>query len=449
MRTFMAILGVLAYTFVCSPNASAQTASTQAAGQGASAQAAEQVAEVRIHGNHTTPDVEIIKLTGITLGESVTAETLSLVTKRLRDSGRFRDVDVLKRYRSLTDASQVSLIVIVHEYPNVDPGIPGAPLPPVPGPIRRLMSQTMFLPIVTYSEGYGFTYGGRAAFVDVLGEGGRVSVPLTWGGTRRAAVELEKTFDDESRVSRVFSRLSGGAGIQRRENPFFELPDTRQQVWGRIDKDLVRGLRVGGGASWTDVGYGLKDVPSTRLDDRFTTVSADLTVDTRHDPIFPRNAVYAQTGWERLNFDSGPSINRYRNEARGYLGVYGQSVLAVRALHQRVDAPLPPYEQPLLGGASILRGHAAGSFVGDNLFASSVELRVPLSSPMGIGRLGISAFADAGAVYNHGVKLRDATFHQGFGGGVFMLATLFQLNLDVAYGVDNKVRVHLMTGFSF
>ena len=27
MRTFMAILGVLAYTFVCSPNASAQTAS--------------------------------------------------------------------------------------------------------------------------------------------------------------------------------------------------------------------------------------------------------------------------------------------------------------------------------------------------------------------------------------------------------------------------------------
>ena len=55
----------------------------------------------------------------------------------------------------------------------------------------------MFLPIVSYSEGYGFTYGARASFVDVLGEGGRVSVPLTWGGTRRAAVEIEKTFDDD------------------------------------------------------------------------------------------------------------------------------------------------------------------------------------------------------------------------------------------------------------
>jgi hypothetical protein len=30
-----------------------------------------------------------------------------------------------------------------------------------------------------------------------------------------------------------------------------------------------------------------------------------------------------------------------------------------------------------------------------------------------------------------------------------MLATLFQLNLDVAYGIDNKVRVHFMTGFQF
>jgi outer membrane protein assembly factor BamA len=413
------------------------------------AQTAEHVAEVRIHGNHTTPDVEIIKLTGITLGDSVTAETLPQVAKRLRDSGRFRDVDVLKRYRSLTDASQVSLIVIVHEYPSVDPGIPGTPLPPVPGPIRRLLSQTMFLPIVTYSEGYGFTYGGRASFVDVLGEGGRVSVPLTWGGTRRAAVELEKTFDDDQRVSRVFSRVAGGAGISRRENPHFELPDTRQQIWGRVDKDLLRELRVGGGVSWTDVGFGLKEAPATRLDNRFTTVGADVTVDTRHDPISPRNAVYAQAGWERLNFSSGPPINRYRNEARGYLGVYGQSVLAVRALHQRVDRPLPLYEQALLGGASILRGHRAGSFAGDNLFASSIELRVPLSSPMGVGRLGVSAFADAGAVYNHGEKLRDATFHRGVGGGVFMLATLFQLNLDVAYGIDNKVRVHFMTGFSF
>src|SRR5262245_44151599 len=252
MRTFMPFAGVLvlACASLLPANAFAQPAQPVAP---VAAPAAEHVAEVRIHGNHSTPDEEVIKLTGLTLGDSVTAETLPQVAKRLRASGRFKDVDVLKRYRSLADAAQVSLIVIVHEYPSIDTGIPGAALPPVPYPIWRLLSQTMFLPIVCYSEGYGFTYGARASFVDVMCEGGRVSVPLTWGGTRRAAVELEKTFDDDHPVSRVFSRVSGGAGISRRENPHFEMPDTRQQIWGRIDKDIIREVRVGGGVGWTDV----------------------------------------------------------------------------------------------------------------------------------------------------------------------------------------------------
>ena len=52
----------------------------------------------------------------------------------------------------------------------------------------------MFLPIVSYADGYGFTYGGRVSTVDLLGIGERLSVPLTWGGTRRAALEFERTF---------------------------------------------------------------------------------------------------------------------------------------------------------------------------------------------------------------------------------------------------------------
>jgi hypothetical protein len=431
MRTFILVLGL-----VCCGIATA------------GAQVVEHVAEVRIHGNHTTADADIVKLTGVTLGDPFTAETVTLVARRLRDSDRFKDVDVLKRYRSIADPSQVSLIVIVHEYPSAEPVLPGVPLP-VPSPIRRLLDQTMFMPIVGFTEGYGFTYGARASFVDVLGEGGRISVPLTWGGARRAAVEVEKTFDDEMPMSRVLSRIQGGAGVTRRVNPHFDIPDRRQQVWGRVDKDLLRELRIGGGLTWTDIGFGRSELPLERVDTRFTTVGADVTLDTRHDPVFPRNAVYAQTGWERLNFSAGPTVNRYRNEARGYLGVFGQTVLAARALHQRVDAPLPIYEQALLGGASLLRGHRAGAFAGDNLFASSVELRVPLSSPMGISRLGITIFADAGAAYDHGVRLRDAAFHRGFGVGVFSLASVIQLNLDVAYGIDNKVRVHFRTGFQF
>ena len=37
-----------------------------------------------------------------------------------------------------------------------------------PGPLR-VKSRLMFLPIITYADGYGFTYGGRVSTVDLLG----------------------------------------------------------------------------------------------------------------------------------------------------------------------------------------------------------------------------------------------------------------------------------------
>ena len=92
--------------------------------------------------------------------------------------------------------------------------------------------------------------------------------------------------------------------------------------------------------------------------------------------------------------------------------------------------------------------------------AISLVVSVVTARLLGVEQFGLYGFAfayvalwgvfmDAGAVYAHGQRLRDATFHQGVGGGVFLLATLFQLNLDVAYGIDNKVRVHFTTGFQF
>lgn len=414
---------------------------TLAAAQGA--KPGEVIAEIRIHGNHTTPDPEVIKLTGITLGDPFTGETIAQVRQRLNASHKFDDVEVMKRYRSITDPTQIALIVMVHEFPSTDTGIPGVPRR-IPGPFGKVRNSMMFLPILNYADGYGFTYGARTTFVDLLGSDGRVSVPLTWGGTRRVALELEKAFDRGP-----FSRVLGAVSLSQRENPHFELDDRRQQVWGRVEREIVTGLRVGGQLGWTDVGWGTTEIAGTRLDDRFTTVGADVVVDTRHDPIFPRNAVYARVGWEGLNFDAGPTINRFHTEARGYIGVVGQSVLSLRVLRIGADRPLPPYEQALLGGGSTLRGFSAGHFAGDNLFTTSAELRVPLSTPMNVSKLGVSMFVDAGAVYNDGQRLRDATFHQGIGGGVFLLATLFQLNLDVAYGIDNKVRVHFTTGFQF
>ena len=64
-----------------------------------------------------------------------------------------------------------------------------------PGFSRRLRGAGLWLPILGYADGYGFTYGARVSFIDALGDGSRISVPLTWGGERRAAGPTEHIGD--------------------------------------------------------------------------------------------------------------------------------------------------------------------------------------------------------------------------------------------------------------
>jgi outer membrane protein assembly factor BamA len=179
------------------------------------------------------------------------------------------------------------------------------------------------------------------------------------------------------------------------------------------------------------------------------TYGAGLTFDTRMDPVFPRNAVFASAGWERLDPDVSAAVNRFDAEARGYLGVFGQSVLAVGVLYAGADGTQPDYARPLLGGADLLRGYRAGSFAGDNRLVGSIELRIPLTSPMGIAKAGMRMFADAGTVWDHGQALSAPAFKTGIGVGGFVVASLFQASLDVAVREGGDVRVHFAMGVSF
>jgi outer membrane protein assembly factor BamA len=390
------------------------------------------LAEVRVHGNHTTPDVEVLRVAGLTVGQALDAGAPERVENALRRSGRFEEVEVRKRYRSLTGAGDVALVIIVRER-----AAPAEGAPPVLRPIRRAVGDVMFMPILQYADGYGFSYGARASFVDVLGPNGRVSVPLTWGGTKRAAVEIDRA------LSRgPLDRVEGGVSISRRRNPHYELDDDRRQVWAGASRTIPGGLRVG-------VHGSLANVTFAGMDDRLAIYGADVVLDTRADPVFPRNALLAGVGWETLEPREGRRVSRTRAEATGYVGLAGQPVLSVRAHYSGAGGPLPAYERYLLGGAGTLRGYRAGTFAGDNLAAASAELRVPLSSPLGITRAGISLFTDVAAAYDHGVSVRDARFRYGTGAGVFLLASLFQVNVDVAYRQGGGARLHLTSGFQF
>lgn len=410
----------------------------------AQSQVAEVLADVRVHGNHSTPDAEIVTLAGVTIGTPLPADAVDAVRQRLRATRRFTSVDVRKRYRSLTDESAIVLVILVTE-----PARGADDLPRVVTPMSRMRDGLMFMPVLNYADGYGFTFGGRATFAEALGKRGRVSIPLTWGGVRRAAVLGEKRF-----TRGPITSLEGLASFSQRENPHYELDDRRTELGVRAERALPWNLRVGGGVGWTDVSFGAPEAvsapgPVFDLDDRFVTLGADVAFDTRRDPTFPRNAVYLTAGWESLRFDGGAAIGRVKTEARGYLGLLGSSVLSLRAQYWKADAPLPPYEQWMLGGASTLRGYRTGAYVGDTLLATSAEVRVPLTSPLKIGKAGVSVFFDSGTVAPYGARLSDQRMRSGAGVGFFVIATIFQLNLDIAKGFDGGTRAHLMTGFTF
>jgi hemolysin activation/secretion protein len=177
-------------------------------------------------------------------------------------------------------------------------------------------------------------------------------------------------------------------------------------------------------------------------------VGADVTLDTRVDPLLPRNAVYARVAWERLNLDPR-AVRRTDLDLRGYAGVVGQTVLAVRAVRQDASAPLPPYLKPLLGGLANLRGFRVGTAAGDTLVAASAELIAPLTSPLHVGRAGVSAFVDVGTAYDEAARLSDQRMKQGVGGTVWLSAAFLKVTLAVAHGRGGTTRVHAGGNVSF
>jgi outer membrane protein assembly factor BamA len=389
------------------------------------------VGEVRVHGNHTTPDADILAIVGDIVGKPATDQLLAETQIRLERSGRFDGVEIRKRFRSIENPDDILVMIVVDEVPGVDP------LDLTPSPMKKFWSSGMFMPILHSEDGYGFTYGARISFVDHLGPRSRITMPLTWGGERQARVQLERAFR-----SGPIERIAGEFGIARRENPHYEIGDTRVGVAARIESAPTRWLRLGAGARKDAVSF-------AEIEDDVSRAGGDVTIDTRVDPAFPRNAVHAIFGIDQLKFHDG-SAQQARADLRGYLGLFRQMVVAVRGVSITTNEPLPAYEHILLGGAGNLRGYDAGYAAGDNLVAVSAELRVPITSPLNIGRFGLKGFIDAGAVYAAGEKLADQHLNdRGIGAGVYLHLPLIYMSLDVARSRQGDTQFHFGMGVTF
>jgi outer membrane protein assembly factor BamA len=390
----------------------------------------ERISEIRVHGNHTTPDADVVALSGLTTGGDANPERLREAERALRESGRFEAVEIRRRYLSITDASQILLMIVVDEHPAV------SDLDLTPGPMKKLGAASMWLPIVHHQDGYGLTYGARVSFNDVLGSSSRVSMPMTWGGERRVGVEAERLFDGP------VSSVRAGASLYRRVNPHFQEPDTRREARVEAERRVTDWFRVGAGARIAAVKFG-PDYEATH-----TAGGVHTVVDTRIDPSFPRNAIHARIAWERLAFPAARA-NRWLTDVRGYVGIGGSRVLALRGQLTQSNTALPFAEQTLLGGSDTLRGYATGYRAGDNMAAGTIEVRQPLNSPLSVGRFGVKAFVDAGTTWDAGRRMGDQPFDKGVGGGVYFGAGPFMMDLDIAKPEEGRVRAHFGMGVTF
>ena len=389
----------------------------------AQAPSQELIAEVRFHGNHTIPDAELLEIAEVSVGDALSDATLQQIEQRLRDTGRVDSVEILKRYRSLTRTDQVVLIITVHEKVSVS-------------------QKLMFMPILSYSDELGFTYGIRLTTIDLLGANERISFPLSWGGTKQAAAEARFDVDRS-----VISGITASTGIRRIKNPHYDIDDTRVEVSGGVFKRLGP-VQVDFGVDWQRVDF-------ADADDDLLNLGLAAKLDTRQEAYLPRNAVYLGASYDRLNIlDSERQYNRFSADVRGYVGLIGHTILASQFVYKGADGRLPDYERLWLGGAETLRGYSTAEFIGDNLATGSIEFRWPLRPPVQVGQFGLDLFVDTGTTYEHGHSLRGATFYTGVGGGVFFFALGFGLKVDVGYGLEGEeagggLHFHFSTKFRY
>jgi outer membrane protein assembly factor BamA len=381
------------------------------------------IADIQVHGNLVTSDEEIVRLAGVQIGSPVDDATADQIAERLRATKRFESVQVLKRFASIADPSQIVIVIIVDEgrVKIVHTNDPEHPFRTV----RNRWPRLMFQPILRRNDEYGTTYGVRVAVPNEFGKNSRLIVPFAWGGEKQAGVEIDKT--DETGL---VSRIRGGLSWSQRVHPVFEQRDDRGELWARGEHWFNTQLRIG-------VNVGLQHDAFAGAHDLFARFGGDVVVDTRVDPALPRNAVYGRAAWTHL-----AGAQQTELDGRAYVGLVDQLVFGVRAQRTAADPSLPDYLKPIFGGAANVRGFSAGTTIGNTLTAGSAELLLPLTSPLHIARVGVTAFTDVGTV-------DDQPWKHGYGASVWAAAAMFRLNVAVAHGVGSSTRVHVSGDISF
>ena len=297
-----------------------------------------------------------------------------------------------------------------------------------------------WLPIFNYADGYGLTYGIR-----VLVRRPRSARTACCRSHSRGAANGVPAWSWSDRSTISARGLASAFWVNRQVNPFFEVPDLRQQVRVEADHAVVA------------LDAGRRRAPASRTSSSATTddgaprrrqapTSRSTRVSIRCSRAMP---IHTRIDWERP---------RLRNRQRRTL----ECGCTRLHRHRRVDGRCAARTTRAIGRAAAtrpnsrcsaasdsLRGYRAGYRAGDNLAAVSAELRVPLNSPLRVSAVRRQGFHRC----RHRVELRDAARRSALRSRDWRRRVYRRRRGDAGSGhrvaEDGKPRVHFGLGVSF
>ncbi|WP_312197928.1 BamA/OMP85 family outer membrane protein [Anaerospora hongkongensis] len=206
----------------------------------------------------------------------------------------------------------------------------------------------------------------------------------------------------------------------------------RKDIW----KEAVDGVDYS-----TAAGY------ENYIDDNFgLTRSVTLTrVFDSRDNVFNategrRYSLSAEFAGKALGGDF--NYNKYTAEARQYLKVGKEQVVALRLTAGYADGHMPDSGRFAVGGADTLRGYEDDEFKGNKMLAATAEYRFPVAKKV----QGV-VFTDVGNAWNgEGYKLNDLEASAGV--GLRITTPIGPIRLDYAQGSEGG-KTHFSFGGQF
>ncbi|WP_411280404.1 BamA/TamA family outer membrane protein [Gemmatimonas sp.] len=179
---------------------------------------------------------------------------------------------------------------------------------------------------------------------------------------------------------------------------------------------------------------------------RLVELSAGALLDSRDNLFAPQRGTFAQVTYTRNDDVLGSPFqyDRVRLDARHYRTLTGTHVLATQLLLLGVSGSTPFDQLALVGGGDILRGYSRGRYRDQRLAAAQVEYRSPIAH-----RVGLVAFAGAGAIGRAWDTLSEARLLPTYGGGIRVLIDPRQRTaVRVDYGLGRDSSRGLYIGFN-